>query len=247
MSTRSVFRRARLDVLLLLAVSVATAGLLVAPGLAGAVSSTEITARAQSSTITWGGSTILTGTLMDLGTLTALGGLSMDVEWSHVGSPTSWQWLATVTTEEGEYATGQYTKVVHPRELTYYHFVFKGNGAYAPSVSKPVTIKVRPYLGRPLPPKVVKKGKLFTVPGTLKPRFPAGTKTVKIRVYRAKGGTWVVVKRLWATNVDTTSYSKYVLSTRLTSKGKYRFLAYTAATTAWAPGQSLFSRTLVVK
>ena len=249
MSTRSAFRRARLHVMLALAVCVATAALLAAPGLAGAAPSpTQIKARAQLYTITWGSHTVLTGTLMDLDTITALGGLWLRVEFSSTGSPASWSLLSTVTTEtEVQYATGQYAQVAQPRRTTYYRFVFLGTAAYAASVSNTVMVKVRPLVGRPVVPKAVKAGKFFKVWGSLKPRFPAGAKTVKVKAFRAKGGKWVVVKRLTATNVDTARYSKYEVKTRLTKKGKYRFRAYTSTMPGWAPAKSTFSKVLVVK
>ena len=249
MSTRSVFRRARLEVLLVVAVCVVTAGLLAAPGLAGAAPSpTEITARAQQYTITWGGNTVLTATLMDTSTITALGGQWLRVEWSPTGSPASWTLWSTVTSEtDPQYSTGQYTQVVQPRKLTYYRFVFLGTSAYAASVSNTVTIQVRPYLSSPVIPKKAKAGKLFKVWGWLKPHFPAGAKTVKVKAYRSKGGKWVVAKRLAATNVDAAGYTKYKVTTKLTKKGKYRFRAYTLTMEGWAPAQSGYSKTLVVK
>jgi hypothetical protein len=239
----------RVEVLLVLAVCVASVALLAAPGLAGAApSATTIKARAQSGTITWGTQTIVTGTLMDVQSITALGGLWLRVEWSPTGSPSSWTLLSTVTTEnEAQYATGQYAQVVQPRSLTYYRFVFLGNGAYAASVSNTLTIAVRPYLGRPAVPEVVKKDESFRLWGTLRPRFPAGEKTVRVKVFLSRGGKWVLVKRLAARNVDTARYSKYRLTTSLAEKGQYRFRAYTRAMDGWAPAQSRFSRVLVVK
>ena len=56
-----------------------------------------------------------------------------------------------------------------------------------------------------------------------------------------------MVKRLSATNANSGKYSKYVLRTKLTTKGKYRFRAYTRATSAWARGSSALSTTLTVK
>ena len=249
MSTRSPFRRARLHVVLALAVCVATAALLAAPGLAGAAPSpTELTVRAQKYTITWGANTVLTGTLMDLDTITALGGLWVNVEWSATGSPASWTLLSTVTTEtEAQYSTGQYTQVVQPRKLTYYRYVFLGTAAYAPEVSNTVIVKVRPFIGRPIVPKAVRAGRFFQVRGSLKPRFSAGAKTVRVRAYRRRGGTWVVAKRLRATNVDTARYTRYQVTTRLTKKGTYRFRAFTPTMDGWAPGRSSFSRVLVVR
>ena len=249
MSTRSPFRRARLHVMLALAVCVATAVLLAAPALAGAAPSpTDLTVRAQKYTITWGANTILTGTLMDTGTITALGGLWVNVEWSPTGSPASWKLLSTVTTEtEAQYSTGQYTQVVQPRKLTYYRYVFLGTADYAPKVSNTVIIKVRPFVGRPIVPKTIKAGTLFTVRGSLKPRFPAGAKTVTVKAYRYKGNKWVVAKRLRATNVDTAKYSKYQVRTSFTMKGKYRFRAYTPPMDGWARGTSRVSTVVVVK
>jgi hypothetical protein len=249
MSTRSAFRRARIEVLLMVAVCVVTVGLLAVPGLAGAApATTEIQARSMNSTITWGTHTVVTGTLMDLDTITALGGLWLQVEWSHTGSPASWQKWSDVTTEgEAQYSTGQYTQVVQPRQLTYYRFVFLGTSAYAASISNTLKIQLRPYLGGPTVRRVIRAGKRFSVYGALKPRFPAGAKTVKVKVYRAKGRRWVVVKRLSAVNKNTTKYSKYVARPRLTVKGKYRFRAYTRAMDGWRPAKTTLSRVLVVK
>ena len=235
--------------MLALAVCVATAGLLAAPALAAAAPSpADLTVRAQRYTITWGTNTVLTGTLMDLDTITALGGQWVDVEWSPTGSPASWTLFSTVTTEtEAQYSTGQYTQVVQPRKLTYYRYVFLGTADYAPQVSNTVIVKVRPFIGRPVVPKTVKPNTFFKVRGSLKPRFPAGVKTVKITAYLHKGNKWVVAKRFRAINVDTAKYSKYQVRTRLTKKGTYRFRAFTLAMDGWAPGKSSLSKQLVVK
>ena len=247
MSTRSSLPHARSAVLLVVTLCLAV-GVLAAPGFAAAADPTSITAKAQSSTVTWGAKTVITGTLMDDATITALGGLWLRVEWSYTGSPASWVRLSDVTTEgDALYATGQYSQAVQPSRLTYYRFLFLGNAAYEASTSNVLMIKVRPYLGRPVAPKAVRRGRLFTVRGTLKPRFKAGAKTVRIKVYRAKGHKWVAVKRLRATNYDTTRYSKYVLRTRLTTRGKYRFRAYTYSSANWARAQSKLSKTMVVR
>ena len=137
--------------------------------------------------------------------------------------------------------------MVQPRQLTYYRFVFHGTSVYAASISNMVTIRVRPNLGRPVVRRVVKAGKRFSVYGSLKPRFPAGERTVKVKVYRYKGKRWVVVKRLRAVNRDTSTYTKYVAKTRLTAKGKYRFRAYTPTMDGWASAKSKFSKILVVR
>ena len=60
----------------------------------------------------------------------ALGGQTVRVEWSLTGAPLSWNLLAEVTTDDGQYATGQYAAVVYPTQLTYYRFIFLGAGSY---------------------------------------------------------------------------------------------------------------------
>lgn len=248
MSTRSTQPRTRPAILSLVALCLVVGVLLATAGVAAASPSpTELTANAQQSTITWGSHTVLTGTLMDTASLTALGGLWVEVHWSTTGSPSAWCHLSTVTTEtEAQYATGQYTQVVQPRRLTYYRFVFLGTAAYAPAVSNTLAIKVRPYLGTPSTARVVKAGRRFSIRGSLKPRFTQGTKTVMLQVYKRIGRRWVVVKRLMATNYNAGSYSKYLAATRLTSRGKYCFRAFTRTTDEWAAATSDYSRTLYV-
>src|SRR5664280_3527122 len=93
----------RLEVLLLLAALIVTAGMLAVPGLASAADTTTLTASALNSTVTWGGHTIVTGTLMDTTTHTAVGGQWVRVEWSLTPAPISWNLLDTVTTDSSQY------------------------------------------------------------------------------------------------------------------------------------------------
>ena len=103
MRTKPVRHVHRSKVLLLLAVVMLTAGMLAAPSLAGAApSATSLHASALNPTVTWGGFTIVTGTLMDTTHQVALGGQSVRVEWSPTGAPLSWNLLATVTTDSSQ-------------------------------------------------------------------------------------------------------------------------------------------------
>jgi len=229
----------RFEVLLVLAVLMPTAGLLAVPGLAGAATATSLTASSLNTTITWGGYTIVTGTLMDTSSMTALGGKSVRVEWSPSGATASWRLLATVTTDPVQYYTGQYAAVVYPASLTYYRFVFNSplnaypafDPAYATAFSNTLLIHVKPYLTVPKVPSSVKANKNFTITGTLKPQFPAGAQTVKIQAFRYKHNKWSSYKTYKATNANSGAYTKYSLTLKLGSKGKYRFQASAAATT----------------
>ena len=87
---------------------------------------------------------------------------------------------------------------------------------------------MRPALGVPTVPKSAKVNKNFTVYGSLKPHFPAGAKTVKLKAYRYNGHSWVSYKTYKATNFNNGSYTRYKLTVKITKKGKYRFKASTA-------------------
>jgi len=242
--------RSRLARLLLLAALMLVIGVLAVPGVAGAAPNhtTSLTAKSMNSTITWGRYTILTATLMDTTTTTALGGQFVDVEWSPTGLSGSWKLLATVTTDSSQYTTGQYAMVVYPTMKTYYRFLYLGGGGYAPAdPSETLVILVRPALGVPKVPSSAKVNKSFTVSGSLKPHFPAGDKTVKLTAYRYKGSKWVEYKSYKAINADNGSYTKYSLSLKISQKGKYRFKASTAATAQFSAATTANSASFQVK
>ena len=108
-------------------------------------------------------------------------------------------------------------------------------------------VKVVPVIGRPSRPSSIKHGKKFTVSGSLKPHYRSGSKNVKIKVQRYSSGHWRTAKTYTATTRDSGSYSKYSLRLKITKKGKYRFYAATAKTTALAAGKSAYSRSMRVK
>ena len=242
--------RSRLARLLLLAALMLVIGVLAVPGVAGAApNATSLTATSLYSTITWGGYSILTGTLMDTTSGTALGGQMLRVEWSPTGAPLSWTLLATVTAETGspQYNTGQYAAVVYPTALTVYRFIFPLSPGYDAASSNYLTIHVKPALGVPKVPSSAKVNHSFTVSGTLKPHFPAGEKTVKLSAYRYNGSKWVSYKTYMAVNADNGSYTKYSLSLKISQKGKYRFKASTAATAQFSAATTANSASFQVK
>ena len=89
-------------------------------------------------------------------------------------------------------------------------------------------VKVKPVLGKPACPSSIKAGKKFTVSGSLKPRYPAGSKNVKVKAQRYASGKWKAYKTYTATTADSGSYSKYSVRLSISKKGKYRFYATTA-------------------
>jgi hypothetical protein len=230
MIARSTTKRRGAGRLLLLAALAVSVVLLAVPALASAANNTTLTAKASASTITWGGNVILTGTLMDTTTITALGDQWVWVQW-RLTNVAPWNDLAEVTTDDAQYATGQYTAVAYPTELTYYRMNFLGTAAYNSSISNTLQIRVRPALGVPKVPRAARAGRYFTVWGTLKPRFPAGAQTVKLTAYRYRNGKWVKAKSYRATNANSGAYTRYSARIRISKTGRYRFKASTAATT----------------
>jgi hypothetical protein len=93
----------------------------------------------------------------------------------------------------------------------------------------------------------VKARRAFAVSGTLNPQFPAGQKTVTIKVYRYKNRHWILIKQVSATNANAGGATKYGVAVALTTRGKYRFRASTAPSTTWASDATGLSTVLTVK
>ena len=120
--------------------------------------------------------------------------------------------------------------------------IYEGTPEWAAATSVFVLVKVKAAIGKPACPQSVKAGKKFTVSGSLKPRFPKGTKTVTVKAQRYANGKWRPYKSYKATNADSGAYSKYSVRLKITKKGKYRFYATTANTGAFAAARSAYSR-----
>lgn len=120
-------------------------------------------------------------------------------------------------------------------------------GTATSSVDFLVTPKPKPSLGKPICPTSVRHGKSFSVYGSLKPQFDAGTRTVTVKMYRYASGKWRFVKSYRAVNSDYSSYTRYTAKLTVKMTGKYRFKAFAAVTSLWAAASSSYSRTLTVK
>jgi hypothetical protein len=225
-------------VLVLLAVLVVALGALGATAAVGAaLDTTFMSASASSTTVTWGGYSIIKGVLTDTTEGSdPVGGQYVLLQYSATGAPfpAPWYSLANITTDATQAAAGKYVGIAYPTKLTYYHFWFQGSPStgLGATVSKRLTINVKPALGVPSAPSSAKANASFKVSGSLKPQFPAGEKTVTIKAVRYNGSTWVAYKTYKATNADNGSFTKYSLTLKISSKGKYRFSASTAATAA---------------
>ncbi len=108
-------------------------------------------------------------------------------------------------------------------------------------------VKAIATLGQPKAPSVVNKGQRFTVWGTIKPRVTAGSKTVKLNLYRYTSGKWSYVKTYSTVNANYSSYSKYSTRIAITTRGTYRFKAIWPESASWAAAASTTSSSKTVR
>ena len=198
-----------------------------------------------------GGSTLLTGVLYDShDPLHEVGMGDRLVTLQSAPSTTGpWVDLKAQATSSVAGSVGKCTSTVTPTSSTYYRlrFVAGAGSGYGGTLSFMVRVGVRPVLGTPKVPSSVRAGRSFTVSGTLSPQLPAGQKTVVINVHRLKNGHWVFIKGVSATNANSGDGTRYSVSVKFTTKGKYRFRAHTAPTTTWASDTTGLSTVLTVK
>ena len=201
--------------------------------------------------VTYGSSTKLTGVLYNSADpLHEVGMGDRLVTVQSASSPAGpWVDLKTLTTSSVAGSVGTFSVTVTPTGSTYYrlHFVAAVDSGYGSVLSYFVRVGVRPVLGTPQVPSSVRARRSFTVFGTLTPRFPAGQKTVAIKVYRYKNRHWVFTRQVSATNGDSGGNTRYAVKLKLTAKGKYRFRAYSAPSAAWADATTARSRVLTVR
>ena len=207
--------------------------------------STSLVADPLLATIRWGGSAVLRATLTDIDTATPLDGQAVQLEWS--SDKVEWTAVDGAPTASTRGAAGEYEFTAAPVLRTYYRFRFTGNGAHASTVSEPIVVRVRPVLSKPQAPSSVRVNRAFTVWGTLRPQFPAGTKTVTIKVVRFTGTKWVTYRTYTATNANSGSDTRYSLRLHISRHGKYRFRASTDETAQYAAASTDYSRTILIR
>ena len=235
-------------VLLLLVALVVCLAVAAAPAVA-APAPTTLTLTARSLTVSWGATAILNGTLRT----TANPPLPVDqqmvmVEYTATpNDPNSWVVAAHISNTPAQYGTGQYTYNFPAERSYYWRMDFAGTADWAASTSTFLSVKIAPLVGKPSCPSSIKAKKKFTVSGSLRPRFTAGAKTVKVKAYVRKNHKWKFYKAYDATNANANGYTKYSVRLSIAKKGKYRFNGVTAATSDFAAATSPWSQTLSVK
>jgi hypothetical protein len=232
----------------LLALATLLAATVAAAPAAAAPASTTLTVTAQSTSVNWGATAVLNGVLQTTeAPARPVDGQQVLVQYA--ASPTAilWTTAATVTNKAAPYTSGAYTYSWTASRNYYWRMQSVGTSEWASATGAFIYIKVKPVIGKPSCPSSVKHGKKFTVSGSLKPKYPAGSTNVKVKAERYSGGKWKAYKTYTATTADSGSYSKYSVKFSISKKGKFRFYGTTADTSTLSAGKSPYSRSMKVK
>jgi hypothetical protein len=229
---------------LLVALTLALVALVTLPAAAFA-GTTSLTLVASPATTSYGGTAILTGTLMDTsGVPVALGSMPVCV-WASQSGVFPGTLLAVVTTGQGTpaYETGTYTLAVAPAGRTYYQMTFAATGAFAAASSNIVRVTPRVYLSKPRVPRAAHRGQRFRLVSVLQPRHTAGARnSVAFKVYRYSAKRWVIKKTVWAKNANYLNMTTCSATATLTRTGLWRVRAVAPADGKHARTRSAWSK-----
>ena len=190
---RSATRVLLLAIVALLAVAAVAA----APAAAAAPTSTTLTVTAQSTSVNWGAKAVLNGVLQTTeAPARPVDGQQVLVQYATSPTAILWTTAATVTNTAAPYTSGAYTYSWTASRNYYWRMKFEGTAEWSRADGAVVYVKVKPVIGKPSCPSSVKHGKKFTVSGTLKPRYPSGSKNVTVKAERYSGGKWKAYKTL---------------------------------------------------
>jgi hypothetical protein len=186
-----------------------------------------LTLSAETTTVVWKGTTKVDGTLTDGQGAPLADRDQIKLQSSVDGS--DWADVPREVTSSGPEGAFSFDT---PRlqTATMLRAQWAGDEQYLGATSPAVTVTPRVKLGTPTAPSSVKKGRSFTVSGSLLPRQAPGSKTVQIRCYQRLGGTWSLKKTVSATNSNRGSATRYTARMSLPAKGGWKLEASFAAT-----------------
>ena len=99
--------------------------------------------------------------------------------------------------------------------------------------------KPKPTVGNPVAPSRMRRGRYYTVYGSLKPRHTSGSYPVRIYKYKkTSSGSYRSYGYVTAKVSNYSSYSRYAKSLKLSYTGKWRLRAYAPADSAHAAAWS---------
>lgn len=185
--------------------------------------------KASSSTIGYGKTTKIMGTLVENGIPLTNLPIFVDAStdgghtWTQVASfKTDWNGAFSWTTP-ALYSNTTY-RTRHNGSLG---FIYVDRFS---ALSAPVSVKVKASMGKPIGKKSVSNRKSYTYYGYLKPRYTAGAQVVWIQCYRKSAGKYRLKKTYTTTLANYSSYSKYSKKIKLNTEGKWRIRARFKAT-----------------
>jgi VCBS repeat-containing protein len=126
-------------------------------------------------------------------------------------------------------ADGRFALRIKPLNKTYYRASFAGDVDFSACLSSARFATPKVSLGAPVAPKTMRRSKVYTVYGSLKPKHTAGTKPVRIYRERKVAGKWKKFGYVRATAYTYKGYSRYKVKMGLTTRGSWRLRAYAPA------------------
>jgi hypothetical protein len=146
-------------------------------------------------------------------------------------------------------ADGSFALPIAPASKATYRARFPGDAADYAEASSATWAVVTPVPSVATPscsPKWSRKKK-YTVSGVFKPQHSAGSSPVRIYKYRVVGKKLKAAGYVWAKVVNWGGNSKYSVSFKITTKGKWRLRAYAPADAGHAAAWSSGYRSITVK
>ncbi len=191
---------------------------------------TRIEVGAVPKTVAYGARVVLRATLSD-GSGQPLPGQAVRVARWRVTDPEGWTDLG-IAAAGG--VPGEYAFVTRPRVRTYYRFSLLPTTVYAGTLQTTSLLPRLRALGRLRAPSRVPRSRYFTVHGFVKPHLTNGARVIRVQCFVKSGSRWVLKKTVKATNRAYSTYTKYRVRLRLTTRGSWRLRAL-------YPGSALLS------
>ncbi len=182
----------------------------------------------------WGGSASVRGRLLSIDDEPVPGmRVTLDARPSGVSA---WKTgVASVRTG----SDGAYRFSVHPTRKTEYRVRFAGAPGEMASSSRTAVVWPKAALAAPFPVSRVRGSGSYAFAGTLRPKHPAGARTVRVTVYRLDPGTgvWIEGATVRMVNRSRDGYTRYAGSIRL-PRGKLRLVARVGGDDVHAPASA---------
>ncbi len=187
------------------------------------------------------GSAKVTGTLKTAAA-NGLSGRTVMLEYSYDGFATVAGSRTATTT-----SSGTFSYAFAPKRKTYYRASYAGDSTHSASNKVMQAVLPRVYLARPSVKTTMVYGRSYTASGYLKPQHASGSKPVRILLYKKKGSSYVLSSKHYHAKVKHyKGYSKYYVSVKLPSRGRWRLRAYHPADSLHASTKSAY-RSVTVK